>query len=456
MRIATTLIGAGGLALSMLATSVMAQSLTQEEINKLGNELTPVGAEKAGNAEGTIPEWTGGLSPEAGAELERNFRENPVKAEQPQFTITAQNYQQYKDHLTPGQVALFERYPETFRMPVYETKRTVSFPQEVYDQVKETAGQAKLVNGGDGISNFSHGSFAFPIPKSGAEVVWNHMTRYRQNIKRSYVQAMPQTNGSYTLIKFEEEAAYPQYMPDVDLEKASNTLLYFKQRVEAPSRLAGNVLLVHDTLDQLKEPRMAWVYNAGQRRVRRAPQVAYDGPGTASDGMRTSDNFSMYNGAPDRYDWKLVGKKEIYVPYNSYKLVDPNLKYEDILKAGHINPEHTRFELHRVWEVQGNVKQGQRHIYAQRNFFVDEDSWLINLADHYDGRGTLWRVGEGHIAHAYHQQLPGYAAETLYDLVAGRYIALGMYNEESSAPVYGTNPSYNEFTPAALRASGVR
>ena len=151
MRIATTLIGAGGLALSMLATSVMAQSLTQEEINKLGNELTPVGAEKAGNAAGTIPEWTGGLSPKAGAELERNFRENPVKAEQPQFTITAQNYQEHKQHLTPGQIAMFERYPETFKMPVYETKRTVSFPQEVYDQVKRTAGEAKLVNGGDGI-----------------------------------------------------------------------------------------------------------------------------------------------------------------------------------------------------------------------------------------------------------------------------------------------------------------
>ncbi|HDZ58047.1 MAG TPA: DUF1329 domain-containing protein [Pseudomonas xinjiangensis] len=456
MRIATTLIGAGGLALSLLATSVLAQNLTQEEINKLGNELTPIGAEKAGNAAGTIPEWTGGLSPEAGAELERGFRENPMDVQQPEFVITAQNYQEHKEHLTPGQIALFERYPETFNMPVYPTKRTVAFPQEVYDQVKRTAGQATLVNGGDGIENFSHGSFAFPVPKVGGEVVWNHNTRYRRNIKRSYVQAMPQTNGSYTLIEFEEEAAYPQYMPDVDLEEAANTLLYFKQRVNAPSRLAGNVLLVHDTLDQLKEPRMAWVYNAGQRRVRRAPQVAYDGPGTASDGMRTSDNFSMYNGAPDRYDWKLIGKKEIYVPYNSYKLIDPDLKYEDILQAGHINPEHTRFELHRVWEVQGNVKQGQRHIYAQRNFFMDEDSWLINLADHYDARGTLWRVGEGHIVHAYHEQLPGYAAETLYDLLAGRYIALGMYNEEDSAPQFGTSPSYNEFTPAALRASGVR
>ncbi|PCC98567.1 DUF1329 domain-containing protein [Halopseudomonas pelagia] len=451
-----TLLGAGGLALSLLASSVMAQSLTQEEINSLGNTLTPIGAEKAGNAAGTIPEWTGGLGTDAGQSLADGFQEDPFADEQPEFVITAQNYQEHNENLTPGQIALFERYPETFQMPIYKSHRTVGYPQEVYDQVKETAGQAKLVNGGDGIENFSHGTFAFPIPKSGAEVVWNHNTRHRLNVKRLYMQAMPQANGSYTLIKMEEEVGYPAQMDDVDASTVPNTLLYFKQRVNAPSRLAGNVLLVHDSLDQLKEPRMAWVYNAGQRRVRRAPQVAYDGPGTASDGMRTSDNFSMYNGAPDRYNWELVGKKEVYIPYNSGKMASRDVKYEDVLKAGHINPEHTRFELHRVWEVQGKVKDGQRHIYAQRNFFMDEDTWMITLADHYDGRGTLWRVGEGHLAYNYKEKIPGYTIETLYDLLAGRYIALGMYTEEASAPDFDYNPSYNQFTPAALRASGVR
>ncbi|SFM60293.1 Protein of unknown function [Halopseudomonas yangmingensis] len=457
MQMQKMILGAAGLALSMIASSVMAQSLTQSEIDSLGGSvLTPVGAERAGNAAGTIPEWTGGLPTNAGQQLADGFQANPYAGEQPLFVITAQNYQQYADNLTPGQKAMFERYPETFRMPVYQSHRSVGYTDDLYAQVKRTAGQARLVNNGDGIDNFSHGSFAFPIPQSGAEVVWNHMTRYRKNTKRWYMQAMPQVNGSYTLIKMEEEAGYPHLMPDVDAASMPNTLLFFKQRVNAPARLAGNVLLVHDTLDQLKEPRMAWVYNAGQRRVRRAPQVAYDGPGTASDGMRTSDNFTMYNGAPDRYDWKLVGKKEIFVPYNAYKLTDRNVKYADVLQAGHISPDHTRFELHRVWEVQGNVKQGQRHIYAQRNFFVDEDSWLINLADHYDGRGTLWRVGEGHVAHNYVEKLPGYAIETLYDLLAGRYIALGMYTEEVSAPQYDFVPSYNQFTPAALRAAGVR
>ena len=264
MHMQKIIIGACGLALSLVASAVAAQSLSQSEIDQLGNSLTPIGAEKAGNAAGTIPEWTGGLSSNAGQPLANNFLENPFKGDQPEFVITAQNYQQYRDNLTPGQIALFERYPETYRMPVYASKRTVGFNQAIYDQVKRTAGQAKLVNGGDGVSDVEPGSsFIFPIPKSGGEVIWNHMTRYRMNVHRWYMQAMPQTNGSFTLIKLEEEVGYPNLMPDVDPASMPNTLLFFKQRVNAPARLAGNVLLVHDSLDQLKEPRMAWVYNAG-------------------------------------------------------------------------------------------------------------------------------------------------------------------------------------------------
>lgn len=457
MHMQKIFIGACGLAFSLVANAVAAQSLSQAEIDQLGRTLTPIGAEKAGNASGTIPEWTGGLATTAGQQGERGFWQDPYAAEQPEFVITSQNYQQYKNNLTPGQIAMFERYSDSYRIPVYKTYRSVGFPQAVYEQVKRTAGQATLVNGGDGVDNVDIGSaFIFPIPKTGVEVVWNHLTAYRKSVQRSYVQAMPQINGAYTLIKFQEDVAYPANMRDLDPERAANILVYFKQRVNAPARLAGNVLLVHDTLDQVKEPRMAWVYNAGQRRVRRAPQVAYDGPGTASDGMRTTDNFNMYSGAPDRYDWKLIGKKEVYIPYNAGKLAEPDLKYSDILQAGHINPEHTRYELHRVWEVEGTVKDGQRHIYAQRNFFVDEDSWTIALGDHYDGRGTLWRVAEGHLVQVYNEQMPAYNTEALYDLLAGRYIALGMHSEETSAPKYGMTHSYNEFTPAALRSAGVR
>lgn len=455
MNAKKALLKSGVLALSMLATSVMA-AVSADEVAKLGTSLTPLGAEKAGNADGSIPAWTGGLPKNAGTVDSRGFLSNPFADEKPLFTITAQNVDQYKDKLTPGQVAMFKRYPESYRIPVYTTHRTATVPQSVQDDTKYNAANTKLVEGGNGLENFKTAN-PFPIPQNGLEAIWNQIVRYRGgSVRRLVTQATPQPNGSYSLVYFQDEFSFPTSLTDYNPAKPSNILFYFKQRVTAPSRLAGNVLLVHETLNQVKEPRLAWLYNAGQRRVRRAPQVSYDGPGTAADGLRTSDNFDMYNGAPDRYDWKLEGKKEIYIPYNTYNLDSPNLKYSDIVKAGHINQDLSRYELHRVWHVVGTLKAGERHIYAKRDVYIDEDTWQAAVIDHYDGRGSLWRVAEAHSQYYYDKEVPWYTVETLYDLISGRYLALGMKNEEKQSYDFNYKASSSDYTPAALRQAGVR
>ena len=455
MNVKKNLLQSGVLTLSLLATSVMA-AVSPDEAAKLGNTLTPLGAEMAGNADGTIPAWTGGLPKNAGTVDARGFLQDPFASEKPLFVITAENVEQYKDKLTPGQLAMFKRYPQSYRMPVYPTHRSATVPDSVIEATKRNATNTVMVQNGNGLANFDTAN-PFPIPQNGLEVIWNHITRYRGgSVKRFVTQATPQANGSYSLVYFVDEFAFRGALADVDKSKESNVLFYFKQRVTAPSRLAGNVLLVHETLDQVKEPRLAWLYNAGQRRVRRAPQVSYDGPGTAADGMRTTDNFDMYNGAPDRYEWKLNGKKEIYIPYNTYKLDSPDLKYADVIKAGHINQDLSRYELHRVWHVTATLKQGERHIYAKRDFFIDEDTWQASAIDHYDGRGTLWRVAEAHNQYYYNHQVPWYTVETLYDLLSGRYLALGMKNEEKQAYEFGFPAKESDYTPAALRQAGVR
>ncbi|UCJ16566.1 DUF1329 domain-containing protein [Pseudomonas sp. MM211] len=455
MNTTKRLLQTGALTLSLLACGVMA-AVSSDEAAKLGNTLTPVGAEKAGNADGSIPAWTGGLPVNAGAVDGGGFLADPFPNEKPLFTITAQNVEQYKDKLTPGQYAMFKRYPETYRMPVFPTHRTANLPDNIIAAAKLNATNTKLIQGGEGLENFQLAN-PFPIPKDGLEAIWNHITRYRgASVRRHVVQVTPQANGSFSPVSLEEEFAFRGMMPGVDTSKPSNILFYFKQRVTAPSRLAGNVLLVHETIDQVKEPRMAWLYNAGQRRVRRAPQVSYDGPGTAADGLRTSDNLDMYNGSPDRYDWQLLGKKEIYIPYNSYRLDSPKLKYADIVKAGHLNPDLTRYELHRVWHVTATLKQGERHIYAKRDFYLDEDTWQASAIDHYDGRGTLWRVAEAHAQYYYDKQVPWYAVEVIHDLLSGRYLALGLKNEEKRAYEFDYPAKESDYTPAALRQSGVR
>lgn len=278
------------LALGLWAANLMA-AVSPQEAAKLGTSLTPVGAEKAGNADGSIPAWTGGIPKNAGAVDSKGFLADPFANEKPLFIITAATVDKYKDKLSDGQVAMFKRYPDSYRIPVYPTHRSVGLPPEIYESAKRSALSVTTTNDGNGLANFTGNRYyAFPIPKNGIEVLWNHLTRYHGgNQKRIVTQVTPQTNGSYTSIRFEEEVAAPQLIPDLDPAKAANVQNFFKQSVTAPARLAGNVLLVHETLDQVKEPRSAWIYNAGQRRVRRAPQVAYDGPGTAADGLRTSD-----------------------------------------------------------------------------------------------------------------------------------------------------------------------
>ena len=454
MLMKKTLIGTA-ITLSLAAGNVLA-AVSASEAARLGKDLTPIGAERKGNG-GAIPAWTGGIESPAGFKM-GDKHIDPFPGDKVQFTITAQNYTKYAANLTEGQIAMFKKYPDTYKMPVYQTRRSSGYPQHVYDKTKENATNTKLVDGGNGMSNYDVG-VPFPIPADGMEVIWNHIVRYRGgSVSRVVGQATPQANGSYTMVKFNDEFTFKNKLSDYNPEtmQDNNILFYFKQEVVSPARLAGNVLLVHETLDQVKEPRKAWIYNAGQRRVRRAPQVAYDGPGTASDGLRTSDNFDMYNGAPDRYNWKLIGKKEIYVPYNSYKLNSGDVKYDDIIKAGHINQDLTRYELHRVWHVESTLKEGQRHIYGKRTFYIDEDTWQATEIDHFDGRGDLWRVAEAHNMFFYDHKVPWYTIETLYDLQSGRYLALGLDNEESKPYNFGFTRSEKDYTPSALRRSGVR
>lgn len=453
MKLNKTLLATGILSAAMFAGSAYA-AVSASEAAKLGDTLTPMGAEKAGNG-GEIPAWDGGLkTPPAGYKNDGIYV-NPFPNEKPKFTIDQSNVSEYADNLSPGQIAMIKRYPD-YKMPVYETHRTAGYPDQVMKDTMANATKVELIKDGNGLGNYQTAT-PFPIPQSGIEIIWNHITRYRGgSVMRNVGQVTPTEGGAFSVVKFQDELTWRTYLEDYSPGEDPNVLFYFKQAITAPARLAGNVLLVHETIDQVAEPRRAWVYNAGQRRVRRAPQVAYDGPGTASDGMRTSDNFDMFNGAPDRYNWELVGKKEMYIPYNSYKLLDRSLTYDKIIKAGHIEQNYTRYELHRVWQVRATLKKGERHIYAQRDFYIDEDNWQASVIDHYDGRGELWRVAEAHNLQFYDQNVPWYAIETLYDLLSGRYLVLGLTNEEPEPYTFGVERRSREYTPSALRRAGTR
>lgn len=440
-----------------LTSSVATAKLSSDEVAKLGTSLTPLGGEKAANADGSIPAWTGGITTPPAGYKPGDHHPDPYADDKVLFTITKANLDQYKAHLSPGQLKMFEVYPDSYSMKVYPTRRSASYPQHVYDATKKYAATAELVEGGNGIRGTAIG-IPFPIPKNGLEAIWNHNLRYRGvNAKRWGGQAAPTAGGSYTMIGFDDKMLLKYSEPDADPAVLSekNILFKFKQKVTVPARLAGTALLVHETMDQIKTPRQAWTYNTGQRRVRRAPNVAYDAPGTASDGLRTTDDFDMFNGSPNRYNWELKGKKEMYVAYNSYKLHSDSLKYEDILKPGHINPEHVRWEKHRVWVVEATLKEGTRHIYGKRVFHIDEDSWQIQVADMYDNRGELFRMAVAYGVNYYEVPTQWSTLDVYHDFNSRRYLAIGLDNEED---MYDFSQKFKdkEFTPAQLRREGRR
>ncbi|UXI67534.1 DUF1329 domain-containing protein [Tahibacter amnicola] len=370
------------------------------------------------------------------------------------FSIDANNVARFADSLSPGQVALLKKHP-TLKLNVYPTRRSAAFPARTYEMTKKNAMSANLADGSDILTDAAEG-FPFPLPKTGQEVMWNHKLKYRGiAVSRWWNQAAPTPSGQFVLARVREEFLFPYFRQGATLASIGNVFSYYFQSVESPARLAGNMQVIHETLNPTVAPRDVWLYNAGQRRVRRAPNVAYDNPGTASEGLRTNDMLDMFNGALDLYDWKLVGKKEMYVPYNAYRLDSGDLKPEDLVRPGHLETKQLRYELHRVWVVEATIKAGKRHIHPRRTFYLDEDSWQILLTDHYDTKGKLWRLSEAHTINYYEVPMVSPTLEVHYDLLSGRYLVSGLDNQEEQMN-FALQRTPTDFAPNALRTRGIQ
>ncbi|NMG00294.1 DUF1329 domain-containing protein [Aromatoleum toluolicum] len=429
----------------------VAAALTAAEADRLGRDLTASGAEKAGNKDGSIPAWNGGLTkPPAGWQAEAGYAD-PFADEKPAVTINAANADQYKDRLPAGLSALLKKYP-TFSMPVYPTHRTAALPQAVLDQAK--AESTKISMNKSHIEGREGSHIPFPIPKNGEEAMYNHLLRYTGGgFEREYAWFPVRASGDTYKAGVIERVISPKNFEPVQREDLA---FAFYAWFTTPATLDGQVYLVHEPVDQVKEARSAWIYNSGLRRVRRAPDFAYDNIADGTEGMRTTDQYYGFNGATDRYDWKLVGKKELYVPYNTYRIGDKKLKYADILDRNTVKSDLMRYELHRVWVVEATLKEGQKHVYGRRTFYLDEDSWMVLVEDAYDTRGQLWRVGVHGFRQNYDAVVPWQSVNVWHDLSNGNYMAGNLDNEVKLPIRYGIKARWSDFQPDALRRAGTR
>ncbi len=439
------------LAFVLVATSASAK-VSPEEAAKLGNELTPWGAEKAGNAAGTIPAWT---PAQQRGKLSGEYPSNPeFDKEKPLYTITKANMAQYADKLSAGHKYLLKTY-DTYKMNVYPSHRVVAYPEFIYKATKENAVTCELV-GVDNPNNCKQG-FLYPIPKSGAEVIWNHRVKYRQShVRRSNNQMIVQTDGTFQFTRVVEDVSfyYAVEKNPVPLTKDSGLFIKYFSLITDPPRMSGTMILVHERAGSGDEGRQAWLYAPALKRIRRAPTVCCDNPYEGTDGHEFYDQVDMFNGILDRFTWKIVGKKELYIPNNSNLIGGPKVKYKDMAKPRHLNQDLPRYELHRVWVVEANLRQGTSHTFAKRTFYVDEDGWQIALIDNYDANGDLYQFQEGHVVFAYNVMTTGTVPEVIYHFTTGRYFITALANEDKPNDfTVNFEDSYYEATSVQKRAS---
>ncbi|NMM27363.1 MAG: DUF1329 domain-containing protein [Glaciimonas sp.] len=411
--------------LTGLALVALVGAASAATVQDLGTTLTPLGGEKAGNSTHGIPDWNAEQVARPGWSYGKYRKDYfKYKDEKPVETIDAGNVDKFADNLTPGQVALIKQ-TKGYKMDIYPSHRYCSAPDFVVENTKKNPGVAKIGADGWSLAEAVVPGVPFPLPKNGTEAMYNSKMRYRGvgvDYKKVTTAVSPR-KGSNEWIKAgsEQTIFFPwgikgntnlSTLPPVEY----HTYFAYSQ----PTALAGQALDVTFFLN--KPSSETFYYFPGQRRVRRMPAYAYDSPQIGFENQYTLDEPFVFNGTLDRFDWKLAGKKEIYVPYSSFGAYNFAAKFEDVAKDDFIAENARRYELHRVWVVEATVKSGSRHSAPKRTFYMDEDSWNLLAADDYDAQGKLWKHREGYLIPVYETGTCDVSAFSQYNLVEGRYV----------------------------------
>ena len=451
---------AGGSTLAMIGATGRGYADTPD-VSLLQTTLTPFGSERAGNKAGTIPAWTGGLTA-----VPAGMSWDPTKTLPPDFfasdamlyQVDSSNLAQYEGLLSEGIQTLIK--DKGFYVKVYPTHRTHAAPQWVYGNIAANVARVTPQNGTYRMGfNGGYGGIPFPFLSSdpaeaGAQAMWNHEQRFMAPYMVTTVCGYTVEGGSPVLVSGQTvywKSGYyqPNGSPSTYNGDSFDTFL----RQFAPPTAAGGESLGYLTSNPVAHPFQAWTLLACQGRVRRTPDLQFDTPSSYVDDITNYDENFGFNGALYKYDWKLIGKKEMLIPYNNNGVfwVDAVPMHD----KDYYNPEHVRWELHRVWQVEATLHQGERNVLARRMFYLDEDMSLVGLNDSWDAAGNLARVQYNLIANF--PNLPGnLCMNTIsYAMQTGNYVSNnGAYADPPYNAPWRFNPLPERyFLPQTMAAS---
>ncbi|MFA7270922.1 MAG: DUF1329 domain-containing protein, partial [Sterolibacterium sp.] len=307
----------------------------------------------------------------------------------------AQNLSQYADKLSEATKALFKNDPKFF-MDVYPTHRVVNYPKYFLDSSIKNATRCKMEPDNESMHGCK-GGMPFPIPKTGVEVVMNLQVGayFGPGLDLDFSAIYADRKGSIVTtaisdLRYQYPFQDPRYSAE-DFENTKNLYSQLNNRVVltrlGPPRITGEASVFLFSTDNRNS--RSWAYQPGNRRVRMTPNVEYDYPIASSGGAMFYDEVNLFTGRKDKFDWKLLGKKEMILPYSNYRLAWGDK--DQVMMPGHPKPEYTRWELHRTWVVEATRKPGARHAYAKRRFYVDEDSPASGMGDNWDDKGDIVR-----------------------------------------------------------------
>jgi hypothetical protein len=381
------------------------------------------------------------------------------KDEKPVATITASNVAQYADKLSPGQLELFKSNP-SYEMVIYPTHRDCGFPDWINQNTTANKSKAKLDASGNYLADAVLPGVVFPDPKNGAEAMWNFQTRYTGigDLVQWRTYVSPSSGGSDPIITM---SAGGQYTPWGKKGQASPAQVNELQsgnvlKIISPAALAGQAGVFRNYFSNKEQE--GYYYFPGQRRVRRMPSYSYDAPQIGYENQYTVDEVYVFYGAIDRYNWKLAGKKELYVPYNDFGMYKFKDDFKKVMSNKGIDPQYRRYELHEVYVVEGTLKSDVRHISAKKVFYFDPDSWNILSGEDYDAQGKLFKYREAYSIPTWDlggvcTALPTYQ----FNFQSGRYVADNLlFGLTDDVRYYESPEGHPEFTDEYYTSQGLQ
>jgi hypothetical protein len=437
----------------------------------LKTKLTPLGAERAGNADGSIPPWTGGLAEPLLPETQPIDIGVVYGGDEAFQTVDKGNVAQFATLLTPGTQEMIRKFG--FSIKIFQTCRTAAAPQYVYDNTAQNVTRTQFDPAAVGMGfTGAYGGTPFPIidtgnPKiGGAQLIWNHLTSWRGiSLYTKYAPRFVVADGKLILSAVAiSRFIYPYYDPEggpetykgwfskvrrycMPLNLSGWSPGYWSGDDPEQQKLAnaaswcspmwnGDEMLTCFSTNATTTPDMMFCVRRasdeitsfvpmGTANAIKIPQEfnIYAGFDPAAAKIAGLDEYSCFNGTPMQYDWRFINKEEMLVPYNCNAMhFHPA---QEVLQPKFPSPDIVRWEKHRVWIVEAQLKPGQTNALARRRLYIDEDSWLALLGEGYDAGGNMIKY------HSVYNRCVGSLPATcelgsmVFDLTTGNYVFEG-------------------------------